>query len=96
VAPVAPVDPRGPGPPENPVNPVAPGGPAQTARYTKTTLWIIENTYDRRTSKRSSFPGQPEYAATRKVESIWILMKQEMMGVAAGPYANHLHLIPDT
>ena len=40
------------------------------------------------------FPGQPGYAGTRKVKPIWILMKQEMMGVAvtlAGPYANDLY-----
>jgi len=28
----------------------------------------------------ASFPGQPGWASTRKVKSIWILMKQEIMG----------------
>jgi len=34
----------------------------------------------------------------QKGKPFWILLKQEMMGVAvasAGPYANHLHLAPD-
>jgi len=33
-----------------------------------------------------------------KDKPFWILLEQEMMGVAvasAGPYANHLHLGPD-
>jgi len=35
-------------------------------------------------------------SGTRQVKPIWILMNQEMMAVAsAGPYANHLHLVPD-
>jgi len=45
------------------------------------------------------FPGQPEYAGTRKVEPVWILMKQEMIDRVAlaspGSYVSHLHLAAD-
>jgi len=37
------------------------------------------------------FPGLPRWAGTRKVEPIWILLKQETV---SGPYAS-LHLAPD-
>jgi len=37
---------------------------------------------DRQTDTRlmTSFPGQPQYAGTKNVKPIWILMKQEIMG----------------
>jgi len=38
------------------------------------------------------FSGLPRWAGTRKVEPIWILLKQETVA-SAGPYA-HLHLVP--
>ena len=43
----------------------------------------------------SPFPGLPRSAGTRKVKTIWILVKQETVVVAsAGTYAS-LHLAPD-
>jgi len=46
----------------------------------------------------ASFSGQSGKAGTINVKPVWILMKQEMMGVtvaSAGPYANHQHLAPE-
>jgi len=38
--------------------------------------------HDRQTDTHgmACFPGQPEYAGSRKTKPFWILMKQEMMG----------------
>jgi len=42
-----------------------------------------------------SFPAQPDWTGTRKVEPFWIFMRQEILGWQWHQLDLHLHLTPD-